>query len=49
MARPTVISVEDKFRLICSVVSGGMSVAEAARRRLRAAWAAGLALLGSAR
>lgn len=32
MARPVVISVEDKFRLVCSVVSGEMSIAEAARR-----------------
>ena len=32
MARPVVISVEDKFRLVCSVISGEMSVAEAARR-----------------
>jgi transposase len=32
MARPAVISVEDKFRLVLSVVSGEMSVAEAARR-----------------
>ncbi len=32
MARPVVISVEDKFRLVLSVVSGEMSVAEAARR-----------------
>ena len=32
MARPSVISVEDKFRLVLSVVSGEMTVAEAARR-----------------
>ena len=32
MARPAVISIEDKFRLVCSVISGEMSVAEAARR-----------------
>ncbi|MBA3842076.1 MAG: transposase [Actinobacteria bacterium] len=32
MARPVSISVEDKFRLVLSVVSGEMSVAEAARR-----------------
>ncbi len=32
MARPSVFSVEDKFRLVLSVVSGEMSVAEAARR-----------------
>ena len=32
MARPVVISIEDKFRLVCSVISGEMSVAEAARR-----------------
>ena len=32
MARPVVISLEDKFRLVCSVISGEMSVAEAARR-----------------
>jgi len=32
MARPAVISVEDKFRLVLSVVSGEMTVAEAARR-----------------
>ena len=32
MARPVVLSVEDKFRLVCSVISGGMSIAEAARR-----------------
>ncbi len=32
MARPVVISVEDKYRLVLSVVSGEMSVAEAARR-----------------
>ena len=32
MARPAVISVEDKFRLVLSVIAGEMSVAEAARR-----------------
>ena len=32
MARPALISVEDKFRVVCSVVSGELSVAEAARR-----------------
>ena len=32
MARPVVISIEDKFRLVCSVISGEMSVAEVARR-----------------
>jgi transposase len=32
MARPAVISVDDKFRLVLSVVSGEMSSAEAARR-----------------
>lgn len=32
MARPVVLSVEDKFRLVCSVISGEMSIAEAARR-----------------
>jgi transposase-like protein len=32
MARPAVISVEDKFRLVLSFVSGEMTVAEAARR-----------------
>ncbi len=32
MARPVVLSVEDKFRLVFSVISGEMSVAEAARR-----------------
>ena len=32
MARPSVFSVEDKFRLILSVISGEMSTAEAARR-----------------
>ncbi len=32
MARPAVISIEDKFRLVVSVVSGEMTVAEAARR-----------------
>lgn len=32
MARPVSISVDDKYRLVLSVVSGEMSVAEAARR-----------------
>ncbi|MEJ7567745.1 MAG: transposase [Gaiellaceae bacterium] len=32
MARPVVISLEEKYRLVLSVVSGEMSVAEAARR-----------------
>ncbi len=32
MARPAVISIEDKFRLVVSVVSGEMTVVEAARR-----------------
>ncbi len=32
MARPVVISLEVKYRLVLSVVSGEMSVAEAARR-----------------
>ena len=32
MARPSVFSVEDKFRLVLSVISGEMTVAEAARR-----------------
>ena len=32
MARPVVVSVEDKFRIVVSVVSGELSVAEAARR-----------------
>ena len=32
MARPVVLSVEDKFRLVCSVISGEVSVAEAACR-----------------
>jgi transposase len=32
MARPAVLSVEDKFRLVLSVISGEMSNAEAARR-----------------
>ena len=32
MARPAVISIEDKFRIVCSVIAGEMSVAEAARR-----------------
>ena len=32
MARPSVIPVEDKFRLVLAVISGEMSSAEAARR-----------------
>ena len=32
MPRPAVISVEDKFRVVCSVVQGELTVAEAARR-----------------
>ena len=32
MARPPVFSVEDKYRLVVSVISGEMTVAEAARR-----------------
>ena len=32
MARPPVFSVEDKFRLVLSVISGEMTTAEAARR-----------------
>jgi len=32
VARPSVFSVEDKYRLVLSVISGEMSVAEAARR-----------------
>ena len=32
MARPSVFSVEDKFRLVLAVISGEMSTAEAARR-----------------
>lgn len=32
MARPVVLSVEDKFRLVFSVISGETSIAEAARR-----------------
>jgi len=32
MARPAVISFEDKFRLVLSVVAGEMTSAEAARR-----------------
>jgi transposase len=32
VARPSVFSVEDKFRLVLAVISGEMSVAEAARR-----------------
>ena len=32
MARPSVFSVEDKFRLVLAVVSGELSMAEAARR-----------------
>ena len=32
MARPSVFSVEDKFRLVLAVISGELSMAEAARR-----------------
>ena len=32
MARPSVFSVEDKYRLVLAVISGELSVAEAARR-----------------
>ena len=32
MARPVVLSVEDKFRLVVAVISGELTVAEAARR-----------------
>ena len=32
MSRPSVFSVEDKFRLVLAVISGEMSMAEAARR-----------------
>ena len=32
MARAALISVEDKFRIVCSVVGGELGVAEAARR-----------------
>jgi transposase len=32
MARPSVLTLEDKYRLICSVALGEISVAEAARR-----------------
>ena len=32
MARPVVISIEDKFRLVCSVISGEMTIVDAARR-----------------
>ncbi len=32
MARPVVLSVEDKFRLVIAVISGELTVAEAARR-----------------
>jgi len=32
VARPSVFSVEDKYRLVLAVISGEMSVAEAARR-----------------
>jgi transposase len=32
MPRPAVISFEDKFRLVLAVISGEMTVAEAARR-----------------
>jgi transposase len=32
MARPSVFSVEDKYRLVLAVISGELSIAEAARR-----------------
>ena len=32
MTRPVVLSVEDKFRLVCSVISGEMTIVDAARR-----------------
>jgi len=32
VARPSVFSVEDKYRLVLAVIGGEMSVAEAARR-----------------
>jgi transposase len=32
VARPSVFSVEDKYRLVLAVISGKMSTAEAARR-----------------
>jgi transposase len=32
MARPAVLSIEDKFRLVLAVVAGEMTIAEAARR-----------------
>jgi transposase len=32
MARPSVYSVEDKYRLVLAVISGELTVAEAARR-----------------
>ena len=32
MARPSVFSVEDKFRIVLAVISGELTVAEAARR-----------------
>ena len=32
MGPPVVLSVEAKFRLVCSVMAGEMSIAEAARR-----------------
>jgi transposase len=32
VARPSVFSLEDKYRLVLAVISGEMSVAEAARR-----------------
>jgi transposase len=32
VARPSVFSVEDKYRLVLAVISGEMSIAEAARR-----------------
>lgn len=34
MARPSVFSLEDEYRLICAVALGEMSVAEAARRAM---------------
>jgi len=32
VARPSVFSVEDKYRLVLAVIGGEMSMAEAARR-----------------
>ncbi len=32
MARPSVFSIDDKYRLVLAVISGEMSIAEAARR-----------------